>query len=362
MLKSGKSGLVTEDRIVCDNALFGPVSPSCSESPQLGSDGGVSCEAVADPLRADRHPVLATEDPWPTLSLGEYAADERGRRRTKIWRTIETTLNPSTDAHKRYVAPSGCSCDGLLVADTGGTPNYPIWNGHGDVVGTADSAGNYTANPTSDEFGRGATPSNRLGWLGTHERFVEQSATGIIRMGLRLYDPNLGRFLQADPIPGGSANDYDYANADPINGRDLAGLCDEGTKSCIMRLLTTGTEPFSDRFLEWGDATKHHPYIVVGDMRRRWLLHGACSAPKGGFNFKRACQIHDLGYDLMRFYGTSGPTGTIRRAVDALFRREMKRICDHKNLAARLPCYAQGNVYQGAVDTVSAFEHYGVPK
>jgi hypothetical protein len=34
-----------------------------------------------------------------------------------------------------------------------------------------------------------------------------------------------GVFLQTDPIPGGSANNYDYANQDPINNYDLSGTC-----------------------------------------------------------------------------------------------------------------------------------------
>jgi hypothetical protein len=42
-------------------------------------------------------------------------------------------------------------------------------------------------------------------------------------MGVRLYDPTLGRFVQVDPIPGGSANNYDYTNQDPVNGFDLSG-------------------------------------------------------------------------------------------------------------------------------------------
>ena len=43
-------------------------------------------------------------------------------------------------------------------------------------------------------------------------------------MGVRLYNPTLGRFLQtANRKPGGSANDYDYANQDPINSFDLDG-------------------------------------------------------------------------------------------------------------------------------------------
>jgi hypothetical protein len=44
-------------------------------------------------------------------------------------------------------------------------------------------------------------------------------------MGARPYSPLLGRFLCVDPIEGGSANDYDYVNADPINKTDLDGQC-----------------------------------------------------------------------------------------------------------------------------------------
>ena len=42
-------------------------------------------------------------------------------------------------------------------------------------------------------------------------------------MGVRLYSPVLGRFLSVDPVRGGSANDYDYTNQDPINQFDISG-------------------------------------------------------------------------------------------------------------------------------------------
>jgi RHS repeat-associated protein len=68
--------------------------------------------------------------------------------------------------------------------------------------------------------------AGRFGWLGGKSRRTELSS-GVIQMGARSYVPQMGRFLTTDPVPGGSANPYDYANADPVNGLDL-----EGTAAC----------------------------------------------------------------------------------------------------------------------------------
>jgi len=42
-------------------------------------------------------------------------------------------------------------------------------------------------------------------------------------MGVRPYEPALGRFLSVDPVDGGSATAYDYADQDPVNEYDLEG-------------------------------------------------------------------------------------------------------------------------------------------
>ncbi len=108
---------------------------------------------------------------------------------------------------------------------TGTTPSYQIANAHGDIVATMTQSGTITINPPVDEYGvtTGTIPGSRLGWLGSQQRFTTAPSLGIIRMGVRLYDPNLGRFLEADPVLGGSCNDYDYVCADPINASDLDG-------------------------------------------------------------------------------------------------------------------------------------------
>jgi hypothetical protein len=42
-------------------------------------------------------------------------------------------------------------------------------------------------------------------------------------MGVRLYNPAPGRFLQTDPKPNGTTSPYGYCAADPINAFDLDG-------------------------------------------------------------------------------------------------------------------------------------------
>ncbi|MEU6511964.1 RHS repeat-associated core domain-containing protein [Streptomyces sp. NPDC046942] len=75
-----------------------------------------------------------------------------------------------------------------------------------------------------DEYGnpRAGQDAVRYGWLGGKQRSSE-TLTGLTLMGVRLYNPTTGRFLSIDPVPGGSANAYEYGNGDPVNNYDLDG-------------------------------------------------------------------------------------------------------------------------------------------
>ncbi|MFT4049474.1 MAG: RHS repeat-associated core domain-containing protein [Solirubrobacterales bacterium] len=94
----------------------------------------------------------------------------------------------------------------------------------GDEINTSDGSITY-GDQTGDAFGAPNAPVNDLfhyGFKGGKEREAITSM-GVVSMGARLYVPQLGRFLQTDPVFGGSDNAYDYADQDPVNNVDLDG-------------------------------------------------------------------------------------------------------------------------------------------
>ncbi len=132
---------------------------------------------------------------------------------------------------------------GVMVQDRG--PTGDVWsypNIHGDTQAVANVSGvKQGVTLTYDPFGNplAGIVDNQAGeydngWLGQHQRPLEHQTglAAVIEMGARIYDPTLGRFLQVDPIEGGTTtNDYGYVR-DPINQYDLTG---EGLRSWFKK-------------------------------------------------------------------------------------------------------------------------------
>ncbi|MEU6774585.1 DNRLRE domain-containing protein [Streptomyces sp. NPDC046759] len=150
-----------------------------------------------------------------------------------------------TGAKVNHYGADGDSPD-WIKEDTTGTITRNVQGTGGDLDATTNATGNTVLQLTDihgdvtvqlpldiskpvvasayDEYGNteAGTAATRYGWLGGKQRSSE-TVTGATLMGVRLYDPTAGRFLSTDPVPGGSANAYDYCNGDPINHYDLDG-------------------------------------------------------------------------------------------------------------------------------------------
>jgi RHS repeat-associated protein len=120
------------------------------------------------------------------------------------------------------------------IQNNGETPVLQLANLHGDIIATAylsETATELASKADTTEFGVPAVSAPaKYSWLGAIELPTELPS-GVIAMGARSYVPQLGRFLQPDPISGGSANAYTYTFGDPVNSVDPSGAYTVGGPS-----------------------------------------------------------------------------------------------------------------------------------
>ena len=90
----------------------------------------------------------------------------------------------------------------------------------GSVVAVSDATGAVTNVNTYDEYGLPA-PTNIGRFQYTGQKWIAE--LGLYDYKARMYHPQLGRFVQTDPI-GDGMNHYAYVGGDPVNFTDPLGL------------------------------------------------------------------------------------------------------------------------------------------
>lgn len=119
---------------------------------------------------------------------------------------------------------------GRIAAVAGnGTSYYHLPDSLGSTMATVDGSGGVTDTYDYDVFGntRSETGSQSNEFKFDGEQF---DPGGFTYLRARYYDPETGRFLSRDPLPGipglpGSQNRYPYALGNPTNWTDPSGLC-----------------------------------------------------------------------------------------------------------------------------------------
>jgi RHS repeat-associated protein len=117
---------------------------------------------------------------------------------------------------------------GLVSETRGGATRYYGTDALGSTRTLTDGSGGVTDTRESDAFGNtwlpgtSGTTPTPFGFGALHG-YQSDADSGLMRLGYRYYDPSTGRFLSRDPSQDGY-NWYAYCGNDPVNAVDPEGL------------------------------------------------------------------------------------------------------------------------------------------
>ena len=185
----------------------------------------------------------------------------------------------------------------FMLRLNGKTDYFYLYNGLGDVVGLVDSSNQVVVRYQYNSWGKVTSTQDTSGVsLATlnpfrYRKYVYDPETGLYCLGSRYYDPEVGRFVNADdtdvifakPQELGSKNLYAYCDNNPVAREDYAG---EFPIPCIVGAVVGAVVSGFSYVLSSGGE-------IDGVELAKSCLVGAVSgalAPLGG-NFLKAAAV-----------------------------------------------------------------------
>lgn len=176
-----------------------------------------------------------------------YTVEFRSRRN---WRNCGSNSGIFFTDH-----PISISIDGVKY--------YYLYDGLGSVTELIDESENvvntYRYDPFGNSIGKTETVYNPHQYTG--RQYDEES--GLYHYRTRAYSPEIGRFMQQDPIGmADGANMYVYVGNNPVNGVDPSGLFNSGNMYANL-----GNDPLEDNdFLDEEESYWRLPF-TPGDIK-----------------------------------------------------------------------------------------------
>ena len=216
-----------------------------------GDEQAIIYDAIGNPLEyrkgwnfswARGHRLDKMENSGYNIDIA-FKYDENGVRTQKTVNGVQT--NFITSGIKLLAQKTGENVLLWQVDGNGNTigfnynnvPYFYMKNLQGDIIGITDTSGNIVARYTYDSWGKlisikdasnvdKITDTTFIGYINPlrYRGYYYDSETGFYYLNARYYDPEIGRFINADETLDGGYNLFEYCYNNPVNAFDPEGF------------------------------------------------------------------------------------------------------------------------------------------
>lgn len=177
-----------------------------------------------------------SQDPRLTTKLSSTTSAALLTGQLGIAREIRTVNGTAQTPSYFTRDPAGTLISARTGTSSSYTSAYYLTDNLGTVLKLVNPAGTAVNSYGYDAWGRAAsTPTEGVRNPFRYTSGYHDPGTGLTKLGIRYYDPTLGRFTQPDPT--GQDPHYTYAGNNPVSFVDPSGAVTIGVQGCFIVAL-----------------------------------------------------------------------------------------------------------------------------